>query len=235
MKYVGIGTDSWCQGEWHLIGNDLKVVHSGITRVLEDRYPLLWHYRPGGGNMECIDGLERHRDHLSAVVWLHTDPVRDLPHYSGWSRVVKSIDLFEKWVEHNQQVIAQRLDRLGVPVFMFGGACDLMPGIQGKNLHVEIASTAHWFDPVGYQPGHYYMENFRHRFLADWTDDQITKHFAPELINHFEAKSRQMDSMRSDRNLYPDGFHPALPYHRRLGEYLLDRLENFNLPKWKDK
>ena len=224
MKKILIGGDSWACGEWQFDKtNTNTIVHPGLAQYfLDDGFAVINCAQGRSSNSEAIDRMldQYAKDKFDYVIWVQTDPLRDLRPY---------VDFLSKFTKHDQLLVEsnrllnssyEKLNQLGKQIICLGGCSKLDPDISKyKNLIPLVDSIIEFLLP-----------DFTHPEIwhSDWircTKNAVVSTFNEELLDQLLMNKQQQDQLYLEPLFNPDGQHPNRDGHRiiydRITEFLI--------------
>jgi len=221
MTQILLGGDSWACGEWarpegapgHV---PVEIVHRGIEQYfIDDGFGVVNTAEGGSSNKSAVERLAAVvDDHYDYVIWIQTDPIRDLRPYDSFNQEFTSYNLL---LEYSKQALAntyEKLNQFGVPVYCMGGCSKLDPAIDRyQNLVVMIPSLIEFLIPGRAAP-------------EIWTSDWIRKFDRSTNIDMMDRLSKEkwnQDTLDRVELFQPDGAHPNRTALRLVYNFIRER------------
>lgn len=220
MKILITG-DSWGRGEWtwDREGNYYNS-HAGLQAYMEeDGHQVTNVSHEMGSNLSAFVALKKalEHQHYNAVIWLHTDPLRDLrPEYNSIKLDYTSYDDLMSASRGLQARAYEDFSSLGSKIYCIGGCGkhDKDAILAHNNLHLLIASVPELL-----------LDDYTHPEL--WASDWIRvvdRHFDLDSLQKLLVNKARQDSLGSKASykklFWPDGHHPNRQAWRMIYDYI---------------
>ena len=221
-----IAGDSWGCGEWDVFAT--KITHLGLQAYLAEYGCSVTNISiPGSSNIDSINNLKNQLldNSYDVVLWIQTDPIRDLRPYSDNSdKFALHIDDFLKLQDELLINTYHSLNELGPNILCIGGCADIrLPLIKNyPNLNPIIPSIIEFFGcesmPL-WIPGS--------RWLHDnniTISNSIVDYMHENVIKWERAGEYRfiVDYYLDKKWFFPDGHHPNRHALKEIFNYLID-------------
>lgn len=229
MSNILIAGDSWGCGEWldpDIHGRNL-LAHPGTEQFLKDDGHNVVNVSATGKSNKfvigrLIDALKK--QNFDYIFWFQTDPLRDLfPNYFHPLSVLRTVDDFYQLGNSLLVSTYEELNSLEVPIHCIGGL--------GK-LNLELMKDKHNLIPFIPCVVEFIIEGYVRYPLAfsDWIDN-IPKEF--EELDELVRLKYEYDKWYTHEPFktffYPDGRHPNREAHKRIFEFIRNKVLTRNV------
>jgi hypothetical protein len=232
---IFIAGDSWGCGEWDSQDHIHKVYHKGLEQYFSDAGFSVSNTSVGSSsNNSAINrlsnALEAHYSTGDLVLYIQTDPLRDLRPYTTLTQEVINhhgvISLRNSLLQAAYEQLQTTAIRVKCKILVIGGKADLyLPGFDNlKNVVPLIESWVHLL--VGHMPEY-------QRLFPQWTtsDYNIMNINLPVISGDLLKKiidevyhSEKCWKMFREPIFHPDGCHPNRDGHKILFDHIIKKL-----------
>jgi hypothetical protein len=204
-----------------------EVSHPGLAGYLQEHGYEVINLSVGGScNRDAVYRLSGAIQSNDIVIWIKTDPLRDLRPYNNLvDQVLDSggiINLSRRLSNQCYQTANAIANMHGTTIYCIGGFCDL--DLELLEYHPQLtALVPSWVQMlVNTQP-----DNFFHG-ASDWSmllvDADYDYEFKQKIIN--ELYSIVENEQVFDNEIFrPDGKHPNRVGHRYLADHIINQLQ----------
>ena len=215
MKKILISGDSWGCGEWRPSAIRYDVLHTGLEQYFSDDGFNVTNVSHGGfSNTDSIDQIKiklanNHYDH---VIWLQSDPYRDLRPYNKFYAQLQNYDDFKAIGLQLLNKSYALLNQLNTKIICLGGCTKLDQNIKNyPNLIPSVASIIELLIPEFNAP---------EIWMSDW--GQVLDQQRPiEVLDQLAVNKRLQDKLFGfPKMFFPDGQHPNRHGHLILYNFI---------------
>jgi hypothetical protein len=195
------------------------VLHNGLQQYFEDAGHSVTNISVAGESIQyaTCQLAQSMLDEYTHIIWLQTDPLRNLTPYTNFEIKYRTIDSL---IDQQQEILQQsycELNSLGKKINCLGGCSklnvELMSGFS--NLYPIIDSIPEFLLP------HYSHPKIWH---SDWYT-KIGRLMDIDSLDKLVDLKKTQDSLIDEKEFFwPDGGHPNRHGIKKVFDYLVDRL-----------
>lgn len=227
MSRVVITGDSWGCGEWPHVMAD-SVSHPGVTKYLMDHGIEVKNLsKAGSGNRDALYRLQHHIEPTDIVIWIKTDPLRDLRPYNDFiQQVIDANGVFGLAHIMADQAYATAnaiANEFGVQIYCVGGLCDLDLGLM-LNYPRLTALVPSWVQTVTQAKLSRPFQGFSDWPVKKLLSANLEYDMADKVINELD-QINQNETIFQHEIFNPDGRHPNRYGHEFLASYVIQNLQ----------
>ena len=249
---IFISGDSWGCGEWpsskphKIINKNAILEHRGLEQYfIEDNFLVFNSSVGGGSNNDSIQSLqfnlEKYFKNGDIILWVQTDPIRDLRPYTDLTNQIKKENgifaLANKLLIENYTMLNDLAIKYNTHVHLIGGLSSIKP-ILVNNYNKLITLLLSWPQLLMQHKTEYFQidyENFG-EWGHDWSLDSINLStlmnsgklpFDIDFSGKIIDELHKLDSYKiifNDPIFYPDGAHPNREGHKVLYDFIKEKL-----------
>lgn len=202
------------------IGNCV-LLHRGLEQYfVDDGHTVINISIGGGSNVNIVNRLKnlvnKQIGH-SLIIWIQTDPFRDLHPYTNFKKDFSTYEQLILWQTSQLNSIYTQLNKLGSKIYMLGGCSKLNLSLlsEHKNLIPLFESITEFLLPSYTHP---------EIWCSDWYK-LIDKQFDIDSINKLVYNKKIQDSLLDYPDLFwPDGRHPNRFGHKKIFDYINENI-----------
>jgi len=202
------------------IGNCV-LLHRGLEQYfVDDGHTVINISIGGGSNVNIINrltNLVNQQIGHSLIIWIQTDPFRDLHPYTNFKKDFSTYEQLILWQTSQLNSIYTQLNELGSKIYMLGGCSKLNLSLlsEHKNLVPLFESITEFLLPSYTHP---------EIWCSDWYK-LIDKQFDIDSINKLVYNKKIQDSLLDYPDLFwPDGRHPNRFGYKKIFDYINENI-----------